>query len=830
MHRIAKALRIGVAVLLLTGWLSVPVHADEYDVLRAKVVTQLAGGTEINRQDPEIAGAITAVDQNARIYWDTLNKNPDRNALWSDLADWSSSATIVSHYARLSVMATAYTAVGSLHGNQSLATDIVTALDWMYAHHYNESITYYDNWWSWQIGAPIQLGNTMLLMYEQLSPAQRTHYIAAMDWFTPDPRVKLTPRHTAGTGPVTGANRLDKALVTILSGIAGKSAAKLTMGRDAISDVLKYVTSGDGFYADGSFIQHEAIAYTAGYGMVLINDVAKLTDLLANSHWAITDPNLENIWVWINRAFCPLVFNGAMTDAVKGRGISRSGAGDHGSGRELAVAMIRLAQLASPTQAATMRSVVKGWIARDSYFKDGYFSITQNAHSGIAAVMPVSDIALLKTMLTDPAIPASPEADGVHVYASMDRVIQRGSGFGFVVSMFSQRISAFEYGNGENRRGWWSGIGMTSLYNADQRQYNDAYWPTVDAYRLAGTTTDHSGAGVPKPWAALLNTSRWVGGTELNGRYGVAGMEFSTLNVTGSVLQGKKSWFLFGDKIIAVGSGISSSDDVKVETIVDNRRLNQDGRNPLTIDGMAMPLTSGWQASLPGVRWAYLAGATHDADIGYVFLDAPVIDALREYRSGAWRDINAGQSPAPFSNHYLSLAIPHGSHPAEASYSYVILPGRSAAQVAAFAADSRLHILERSAEVSAVSDSSLGLVGANFWLSRHKTVQLEGQSYLSCDSQASVLTHEAEGILEISLADPTQNNTGTINIEIAREADALLSSSPEVTVTQLKPVIRLSMSVKGAAGQSGHASFRLRPGLANQRADHRGDQELTGLR
>jgi hyaluronate lyase len=120
-----------------------------------------------------------------------------------------------------------------------------------------------------------------------------------------------------------------------------------------------------------------------------------------------------------------------------------------------------------------------------------------------------------------------------------------------------------------------------------------------------------------------------------------------------------------------------------------------------------------------------------------------------------------------------------------------------------------VQVLELSRAATAVRDSALGLVGAHFWDDAAKTVYLDGAAYLTCNRKAAVLTQEQDHVLQVAVADPTQANTGTINIEIARTAGALVAASSGVTVTQLKPTIKLTVNVNGAAGKSFTASFKL---------------------
>ncbi|MDP2567566.1 polysaccharide lyase family 8 super-sandwich domain-containing protein [Photobacterium damselae subsp. piscicida] len=57
--------------------------------------------------------------------------------------------------------------------------------------------------------------------------------------------------------------------------------------------------------------------------------------------------------------------------------------------------------------------------------------------------------------------------------------------------MHSSRLGNFECMNNENRKGWFTGDGMSYFYT-NQLDYFHDYWPVVDSYRLPGTTVDDS--------------------------------------------------------------------------------------------------------------------------------------------------------------------------------------------------------------------------------------------------------------------------------------------------------------------------------------------------
>ena len=50
----------------------------------------------------------------------------------------------------------------------------------------------------------------------------------------------------------------------------------MTSAQTNLSPVFLYVTSGDGFYPDNSFVFHNNIAYTGHYGLVLLGDIPKI--------------------------------------------------------------------------------------------------------------------------------------------------------------------------------------------------------------------------------------------------------------------------------------------------------------------------------------------------------------------------------------------------------------------------------------------------------------------------------------------------------------------------------------------------------------------------
>ncbi|UUZ86567.1 polysaccharide lyase beta-sandwich domain-containing protein [Paenibacillus sp. P26] len=127
-------------------------------------------------------------------------------------------------------------------------------------------------------------------------------------------------------------------------------------------------------------------------------------------------------------------------------------------------------------------------------------------------------------------------------------------------------------------------------------------------------------------------------------------------------------------------------------------------------------------------------------------------------------------------------------------------------------ADPDFTVLENSADVQAVKEKRLGIVGANFWNDAPKTVQADGADWLSSNAKASVMTKEAEGRLELSLADPTQSRTSPIELEVFRAAVGVMTADPRITVKRLSPTVQLSVDPGGTEGGTVKAVFSLTSG------------------
>ncbi|MEU9890708.1 polysaccharide lyase 8 family protein [Sphaerisporangium sp. NPDC051011] len=594
-------------------------------------------------------------------YGDAME--PAAGSLWRDQPFPSFVATP----GRLRAMARAYVLPGTgVTGDAGLAATVAAGVDHYRRLVYAAGAEPYGNWWHWRIGVPGKLLDAALLIGPHLGDARRDALRDAVDHFVPESVLD----HYSDKS--TGANRVDLCVVTLLRAMLTSDPGRAARAVAALSPVFPYVTEGDGFYRDGSFIQHTTVPYQGAYGVSLLSGVATLLAVLRGTPWEVADPNRQVVFDAVERSFAPFVHDGFCMDLVRGRGVARTPYGDHERGREIAAAVLLLGESASGEERARWRGMVKGWALRD----------TERPMLTAAESSDLAFHARLAAILDDDTVPASAEPPGHRLMTMSARAVHRRPGWCAALSMASHRVGHYEHGNGENLRGWHTGSGMLYWWAGGHgAQYSDSFWTTVDPYRLPGTTVSTlrlpDGAG--EGWGDTCPPGRWVGGAT-DGVYATVGQHLNGLE---STMEAFKSWFFLDDAVVCLGAGITGADGVPVETIVDNRRTDA----LLTVDERE--------------GWAHL-----DGHGGYVLLACPRLRTLREERTG----------PGSVTRSYATLWLDHGADPVSASYAYVLLPGAGRAGTRARAtAAGWVRVLDNTARRQGVHVPSLGITAVNFW-------------------------------------------------------------------------------------------------------------------
>ncbi|WP_245647252.1 polysaccharide lyase 8 family protein [Microtetraspora niveoalba] len=643
---------------------------------------------------------------------------PTRRSLWPDLPFPSFTATP----ARLRAMARAYALPGTgVTGDPGFGAAVAAGIDHYRRHVYAEDADADGNWWTWRIGVPKALLDAAVLIGPCLTERQGAALRDAVDRFVPE---CLLDDYD---GTSTGANRVDLCVVTLLRAVLGADPDKATLAVTALAPVFPYVREGDGFHRDGSFVQHTSVPYQGGYGAVLLSGLATMSAVLRGTPWEIADPRRQVVLDAVERSFAPFVYDGFCMDLVRGRGVGRRPYGDHEKGREIAASILLLGETASAAERARWQAVVKGWAVRETSVP--MLRAAERADLGFHA--------RLAAILDDDTIPAAGEPSGHRLFPMSARAVHRRPGWCAALSMASHRIGHYEHGNGENPRGWHTGSGMLYWWaEGHGDQYSDSFWPTVDPYRLPGTTvsTRRLPDGAGEAWGDTRPPGRWVGGAA-DGVYASVGQH---LNGFESTLDAFKSWFFLDDAVVCLGAGITAEDGVPVETVVDNRRTDA----VLTVD--------------PEAGWAHLEGHA-----GYVLPGGGRLRTLREERVAG-----------PTARRYVTLWLDHGVDPVSAGYAYLLLPGASRELTRARAADPGwVRVLANTTRQQAVRVPSLGITAANFW----NDGAVAG---LAASAPCAVLVRErGDGTAMLTVADP-RCDLDELTLTWDRPTDGLLGGHP----------------------------------------------------
>lgn len=786
----AAGIGIGLATAAAPPQRAHAVVADEFDALRDRWVQQITIGPGFDHTQTPFSTELAAMEAKVQQLQADMDTGSS-TALWSDLPI-SGGGNMVATYLRLLQMAIAWaTPHSGVQGDTAVLDDIKAGLDWVRANAYSPTIPQGANWYDWRIAAPKNLLTTMAIIYPHLSSTQIAQNLDSVDTHSPDWHLDTLLSNKQSTG----ANRAELAMIRVYYGIVAKSATKIERGVSDFAPLFRPVRSNDGFYEDGSFIQHVQTPYLANYGRALLISLATSMALLKGSTWEIDDENLPFIYDMFDRGIVPFMFNGLVMDNQAGRRVARGISvrdarrfqmDEHNRGHDMISALLLLAEASPSTEAQRIRSHCKGWLQREYWgrFMDDF---TQG----------VANWARAKQLTDDSSVDAADEPVASRVFGASDRAVHRREEWAFAIAMCSARTTFYTCINGENVHGWHTNAGVTYWWgkNYGNGQYSDAFWPTVDPYRLPGTTVSRKPLADAQGGYRQAVPSQWAGGAT-DGTFAAVGQDVRGLD---STLEGKKSWFCLADQVVCLGAGISSDDGYRVETTIENRNLGETASPAFTVDGVVQSAALPTETAFAAASWASIQG--HG---GYVFPGGAAFRVRREARTGAWSDINVGGSAASDSltRRYLTMWFDHGQDPSAGSYAYIVMPGATPTATSDRAAHPTVEVLANTANVQAVTDSATGVTAANFFAAGTA-------GPITVSAPCSVLIRETGGKLSVSVADPSQKSS-TVKVTIdrtGRTAFTLASTVSEISIVRNDAKLEIIAEVGACLGASRTITF-----------------------
>ena len=615
-------------------------------------------------------------------YLEKIQK--DDKKIWDDLADYSKSANLTKTYRRLEQIAKSVTNPKSKYYNdKEVISTVKRSMKLMEDNYYNENTESKGNWWDYEIGTPRAINNILTIMNQYFSKEEIVKLLLPISKMVPDPS-KIMVSQNRGK-KAFGGNLSDLGKVKVIEGILLEDNEKLEVAINTVSNVLEVVSEGEGFHYDGSYVDHTNIAYTGAYGNVLIDGFSQLLPIIQTSPYKIEQNKLKILYNWIHEGFLPLIYRGELMDMTRGRSLSRKSQSAHIAAVEVLRGILRIAEVSEPSEKNKLQEIVKNIIQSDNYY-DTFLSLKS-----------FYDVYLFETLLSNNMVGEIERNTYLKLYNDMNKVVyyNKEHGFAFGISMHSDKIQNYEFMNKENAKGWYTSDGVSYLYNDDLSHFSDDYWATVDPYKLPGITENNKAREKGLGMTTMKNS--FVGSTSLNKKFGTVAMDFSNLDNT---MSAKKSWFILGDRVVFLGSGVKDASGTNGYTVIENRKIKRNSKNcsmekedyKVIVDGKEKTVDSN-EMELQANN-IFLKSSNKEMNIGYKFLNTTSLNLKKETRSGTWKDINESQSNKSVENTFLKIVQPHDM--VRNSYAYVLYPNRDEKEFAEEVSREEITVIENS--------------------------------------------------------------------------------------------------------------------------------------
>lgn len=509
--------------------------ATDMETVEARLRTQILGSTPSATTVQGYQSSLLSTG-----LWADINYSDHGQTVWAPQ----------NHLSRLLAMAQAYNKSGNaLYQDASLKASILKAYDAWFAIN---PAPYSTNWWFATIGSAQAIGNTLVLMKDDLTTAQ----------------INTGAAKIAGNpSSYGGLNRVDIAVSKICRGIAQNDAALVSSSFGYIGSVIT-VTTGEGIQPDASFQQHGAQLYNQGYGSGYFSEVLTYSVLAAGTTYQVTAAQQKILVDAILDGSQQMVRGETFDYTASGRGLSRMNQSTNGNG------------LIGPATNA---------LALGTYREDELEALVTRQTSS-------------RTNHT--ADPALALVGHRHFWRS-DLSTHHRPDFYTSVKISSTRTFQPESGNNEGLKNLYLGDGVTLIMRSGN-EYDDIM-PAWDWRRLPGTTAEQDTRTL-KPSAdwGVFGTSTYAGGVS-DGLYGATAFNYSRYRVAA-----KKSWFDFDHEFVALGAAVNASTATSaVYTTLNQCLLN--GTVTYKTSSGTQTLTTG-TATPSGLKWVHHDGVGYVFD------------------------------------------------------------------------------------------------------------------------------------------------------------------------------------------------------------------------
>jgi chondroitin AC lyase len=248
-------------------------------------------------------------------------------------------------------------------------------------------------------------------------------------------------------------------------------------------------------------------------------------------------------------------------------------------------------------------------------------------------------------------------------------------------------------------------------------------------------------------------------GASTDGKYAAVGFDFRSPH---HPLIARKSWFLFDEEYVCLGTGISTREKFPVATTLNQCLLRDD----VTISGdNQQTLIPKGESSFDQVDWVYQDG------IGYVFPKPTSVNIKNSSASGSWYRINK-QTDSPKEEINLDVFkiwLDHGEAPSDASYEYIIVPSTTVDELSKNSSKNNVSIISNTPELQAVYHQGLNMVQAVFY--KAGELQVSDEIKMSSHNPGIVIVKFKDGeIDQITVSDPNRE-LGKYNLSVSGKVE-----------------------------------------------------------
>ncbi len=621
---------------------------------------------------------------------------------------------------------------------------------------------------------PINISDILLCMYDDMDAATRQKYIDEVLGKA------IIPDMIQGSYDTkqTYANYIWSVIPYIHLAVLTDDTDRLNHACRYMAAMFDYTKRGEvnpmpmeGFFEDGSFVFHNGIAYNMGYGKGYLIALSELTLLSKDTLFDVSNVyGYDRIYHIMYNSYLPFVNNYKKMKIVAGRETPESNA------RNIMAAIILLANDAPEQYKAELASKIKPYIT--NYIKNNLTEHVYVSNFTFASYPNIVEKINDYFAYID-GVESKTDGNYNKIYYNMDRAIHKRDNFIFGLAMSSERIGKYESSSDTYTHSlveWYIGDGMTYTYSGDSLNLSTTWWNNINPYYMPGTTVDSTVRNENLATFSMNDSiwgkpeNSWAGGVS-DGSSGAAGMILGNRWVSG--LEGKKSYFMFDNEVVCMGSGISGGEG-EVYTVVDNRIISKAGSgspsvgyNDVYYNGTKLPVSFDTKSNLGTPSWMWLDN-NGTGSMGYIF------DGKTQMQAERATDTGGGYV-------YLELTARHGSKPSNESYAYTILPNKTKVETEAYAAAPDVEIVEHTNSIHAVYCNSKSTYAANIF----SASSLDGISFVD---PCAVMIEKNDNGGTIYVSDPTMK-LDEINIHFARKVKV---TGENITVSGAKVAVAVN--------------------------------------